>query len=50
MSPIVAQVLARPLEDADFMVMERVSDDRESTDSPWDLAMKAVDRIRDTRS
>jgi hypothetical protein len=46
MSPIVAQVLARPLEEADFMVMERVSDDRERTDYPWDLAMKAVDEIR----
>ena len=48
MSPIVAQVLARPLEDADYMVMERVSDDREPTDHPWDLAMKAVDLIRGT--
>jgi hypothetical protein len=34
------------LEEADFMVMERVSDDRERTDYPWDLAMKAVDLIR----
>ena len=33
-------------DDADFMVMERVSDDREPTDQPWDIAMKAVDLIR----
>jgi hypothetical protein len=48
MSPIVSQVLARPLEDADFMVMEQVYRDREPTDYPWDLAMKAVDLIRGT--
>jgi len=47
-APIVSQVLARPLEEADFMVMERVSDDREPTDYPWDLAMRAVDAIRDS--
>jgi hypothetical protein len=47
MSPIVSQVLARPLEDADYMVMEHVYRDREPTDYPWDLAMKAVDIIRD---
>jgi hypothetical protein len=42
----VSQVLARPLEDRDFHVMSEVYDDREPTDYPWDLAMKAVDRIR----
>jgi hypothetical protein len=46
MSPIVSQVLARPLEEADYLAMEGVYDDREPTDHPWDLAMKAVDLIR----
>ena len=47
MSPIVSQVLARSLEDVDYLVMERVYRDREPTDYPWDLAMKAVDAIRE---
>ena len=46
MSPVVSQVLARPLDDADYMVMEQVYNDRDPEDYPWDLAMKAVDRIR----
>jgi len=49
-APIVSQVLARPLEEADFVVMERVSDDREPTDYPWDLAARAVDLIRERDS
>jgi hypothetical protein len=49
-SPIVSQVLARPLDDADYAVMERASDDREPTDHPWDIAMKAVDLIRESDS
>jgi hypothetical protein len=47
-SPIVSQVLARPLDDADYLVMEQVYNDREPQDHPWDMAMKAVDIIRST--
>jgi hypothetical protein len=47
MSPIVSQVLGRPLGDVDYMVMEQVYRDREPTDYPWDLAMRAVDAIRE---
>ena len=46
MSPIVSHVLPRPLEDHDFHVMSEVYENRKPTDYPWDLAMKAVDRIR----
>ena len=45
-APIVGQVLSRALDDHDFVVMERVCDDRTPSDYPWDLAMKAVDVIR----
>ncbi len=47
MAPIVSQVLTRPLEDHDFHVMSEVYEEREPTDYPWDLAMKAVDLIRE---
>jgi len=46
----VSQVLARPLDDADYALMARASDDREPTDHPWDIAMKAVDLIRESDS
>jgi hypothetical protein len=42
----VTEVLSRPLEEADFYVMEKVYSDRDADDYPWELAMKAVDIIR----
>ena len=46
LSKIVTEVLSRPLEEADFYVMEKVYGDRDADDYPWELAMKAVDIIR----
>lgn len=47
MTPIVSQVLERPLDEHDFQVMEEVYDARQPDDQPWEVAMTAVDEIRD---
>jgi hypothetical protein len=46
LSQIVTEGLSRPLEDADYDVMEKVYSDRDADDYPQELAMNAVDIIR----
>jgi len=46
-APIVSEVLGRGLTDYDMEIMSQEYVDRRDDDGSWDIAMRAVDRIRD---